>query len=167
MEKVSVIKQFPKSGMTQTVADVMTPDPITVTPQTSLSEAIRILVEKRISGLPVVDDDGKLMGVISDTDLMWQETGVEPPPYIMILDSVIYLQNPARYEKEIHKALGQTVGEVMTAEPISVESMKSLKEAAHLMHEKKVRRLPVVDQKTKKVIGILTQGDVIRTMAQQ
>lgn len=159
--------QFFKSGMTKTVAEVMTPNPITVTPQTALSEAIRILAEKRISGLPVVDDNNKLVGVISDTDLMWQETGVEPPPYIMILDSVIYLQNPARYEKEIHKALGQTVGEVMTKKPTSIKSVQSLKEAAHLMHEKQIRRLPVIEEKTAKVIGILTQGDVIRTMAQE
>ncbi|GBF80020.1 CBS domain-containing protein [Aphanothece sacrum] len=152
--------------MTKTVADVMTPNPITVTPQTPLPEAIRILAEKRISGLPVVDDSGKLVGVISETDLMWQESGVEPPPYIMILDSVIYLQNPARHEKEIHKALGQTVGEVMSDHPISIKSSQSLKEAAHLLHEKKIRRLPVIDETNGQVIGILTQGDIIRTMAQ-
>lgn len=152
--------------MSKTVADIMTPDPITVTPQTPLQEAIRILAEKRISGLPVVDDSGRLVGVISETDLMWQETGVEPPPYIMILDSVIYLQNPARYEKEIHKALGQTVGESMTDKPISVKPNQTLKEAAQLMHDKKIRRLPVVDETNSKVIGILTQGDIIRMMAQ-
>ncbi len=153
--------------MTKTVAQVMTQNPITVTPQTPLSEAVKIIVEKKISGLPVVDEQGKLLGIISETDLMWQETGVEPPPYIMILDSVIYLQNPARYEKEVHKALGQTVGEVMSDKPISIKGTKSLKEAAHLMHEKKIRRLPVVDENNNKVIGILTQGDVIRTMAQE
>ncbi|MEA5536040.1 CBS domain-containing protein [Crocosphaera sp. XPORK-15E] len=152
--------------MTKIVADVMTPNPITVTPETPLSEAIKILAEKRISGLPVVNENGKLVGVISETDLMWQETGVDTPPYIMILDSVIYLQNPARHEQEIHKALGQTVGEVMTAKPISIKSSQSLREAAHLMHEKKVRRLPVIDDSETKIIGILTQGDIIRTMAQ-
>ncbi len=151
--------------MTKTVADVMTPNPITVTPQTPLPEAIKLLAEEHISGLPVVDDSGKLIGVISETDLMWQESGVEPPPYIMILDSVIYLQNPARYEKEVHKALGQTVGEVMTRKPISIKSSQSLREAAHLMHEKNIRRLPVVDDQGNKVIGLLTQGDIIRSMA--
>lgn len=151
--------------MTKTVADVMTPNPTTVTPQTPLQEAIQLLANQRISGLPVVDDSGKLIGVLSETDLMWQETGVEPPPYIMILDSVIYLQNPARYEKEIHKALGQTVGEVMSNHPISIKSSQSLKEAAHLMHEKKIRRLPVVNDQGDQVIGILTQGDIIRSMA--
>jgi CBS domain-containing protein len=150
--------------MTKTVADVMTPDPITIKAQAPLQEAVEVLAEKRISGLPVLDDQGKLVGIISETDLMWQETGVDAPPYIMFLDSVIYLQNPARYEKEIHKALGQTVGEVMSDKPISIYPYQTLKEAAHLMHEKKIRRLPVVNDDSQ-VIGIITQGDIIRTMA--
>lgn len=150
--------------MTKTVADIMTPNPITVNPQTSLPEAIKILAEKKISGLPVVDEAGKIVGVISETDLMWQETGVDPPPYIMFLDSVIYLQNPARYEKEIHKALGQTVAEVMSEKPIVIKSDRPVREAAHLMHEKKIRRLPVVDREGN-LIGIITQGDIIRMMA--
>ncbi|MGK7937117.1 MAG: CBS domain-containing protein [Xenococcaceae cyanobacterium] len=150
--------------MTKTVAQGMTPNPITVSPQTPLEEAIKILAEKKISGLPVQDETGKLVGVISETDLMWQETGVEPPPYIMILDSLIYLQNPARYNKEIHKALGQTVGEVMSDKPITIQLDRSLKQAAQTMHEKQIRRLPVVDNEGK-LVGILTQGDIIRMMA--
>ncbi len=150
--------------MTKTVADIMTADPITVEPQTSLTTAIQILAEKQITGLPVVNERGELVGVISESDLMWKETGVDTPPYIMFLDSVIYLQNPARYDKEIHKALGQTVGEVMSDKPITIEPNATIREAAHLMHEKHVRRLPVVDT-LGKVIGILTRGDIIRTMA--
>ena len=150
--------------MSKIVADVMTPQPITVEPDTPLKEAIKILAEKKISGLPVVDKTGKLVGVLSETDLMWQETGVDPPPYIMILDSVIYLQNPARHEKEIHKALGQTVGEVMSDKPIAVTPNQSLREAAHLMHEKNIRRLPAIDEEGQ-VVGIITRGDIIRTMA--
>ncbi|WP_267383375.1 CBS domain-containing protein [Cyanobacterium sp. uoEpiScrs1] len=151
--------------MRKTVADVMTPNPIMVTPQTPLKEAIKLLAEKHISGLPVVNDAGKLVGIISETDLMWQQSGVEASPYIVILDSVIYLQNPARYEKEIHKVLGQTVGEVMTSQPISVQSSQSLREAAHIMHKKNISRLPVVNKQGNKVIGLLTQGDIIRSMA--
>lgn len=150
--------------MPKTVADVMTRDPIMVSPETPLKEAIQILAERRISGLPVVDQSGKLVGVISETDLMWQETGVNPPAYIMILDSVIYLQNPATYERELHKALGQTVGEVMTDEAITTTPDKHLREAAQLMHEKNVRRLPVLDA-AGQVVGILTRGDIVRAMA--
>ena len=150
--------------MSKTVADVMSRDPILVRPQTPLKEAIQILAEKRISGLPVIDDAGKLVGIISETDLMWQETGVTPPAYIMILDSVIYLQNPGTYERDLHKALGQTVGEVMSKNPVAISPDKSLKEAAQLIQNHKVQRLPVLDNGGN-VIGILTRGDIIRAMA--
>ncbi|MBD2184030.1 CBS domain-containing protein [Planktothrix sp. FACHB-1355] len=151
--------------MPKTVADVMSRDPISVRPETPLKEAIKILAERRISGMPVVDENGKLVGVISESDLMWQETGVTPPAYIMILDTVIYLENPAKYDRDLHKALGQTVGELMTSDPlITVHPHKSLREAAQLMHERNIRRLPVIDDGGH-VVGIVTRGDIIREMA--
>lgn len=152
--------------MNKTVAEVMTPSPITVKPETPLKEAIALLVEHKISGMPVVSEKGELVGVLSESDLMWQETGVEPPPYIMILDSIIYLQNPSRYEKEIHKALGQTVADVMSEKPITINSSETVKQAAQLLHQKQIRRLPVVNEE-KEVIGIITQGDIIRAMAEE
>lgn len=151
--------------MSTTVADIMSRDPIVVHPETSLNEAIKILAERRISGLPVVDQTNKLVGVISETDLMWQETGVTPPAYFMILDSVIYLENPAKYERDLHKALGQTVGEVMTKKDIATATPDTpIRRAAHLMHERKVHRLIVTDER-KQVIGVLTRGDIVRFMA--
>jgi CBS domain-containing protein len=151
--------------MSNTVADIMTRDPITVTPQTPISQAIKILAEKRISGLPVLNAEGKLVGVISETDLMWQETGVTPPAYIMLLDSVIYLENPAKHERDLHKALGQTVGEAMTDKDIiTIKPDRSVREAAQIMNDRKVHRLPVLDDQNK-LIGILTRGDIIRLMA--
>ena len=150
--------------MSKTVADIMTVDPVTVSPQTTLEEAIQILADKKIGGLPVVNDEGELVGVISETDLTWQATGVDAPPYIMFLDSVIYLQNPAKHNQEIHKALGQTVSDAMSDRPTTVKGDLLVREAARIMHEKKVRRLPVVDEQSK-LIGIVTQGDVIRMMA--
>lgn len=152
--------------MTKTVAEIMTANPITVTPQTDLKTAIKLLVEHRVSGLPVVDEQGKIQGILSESDLMWQEKGIDPPPYIMLLDSVIYLQNPSRHEKEVHKALGQTVGEVMTNQPLTIHGSQSIREAAKLMSDKNLRRLPVVEQDSQKVIGVITQGDIIRSMAQ-
>ena len=150
--------------MSKTVADVMTRDPITVRPDTPLADVIKTLAERRISGLPVIDQANKLVGVISETDLMWQETGVTPPAYIMLLDSVIYLENPGHYERDLHKALGQTVGDVMSRDPATVSPQQSVRQAAQLMHDRDVHRLPVVDDEGH-VVGILTRGDIVRTMA--
>ena len=150
--------------MPKTVGDVMTRNPITIRPETLLQEVIKTLAERRISGLPVVDESGKLVGVVSETDLMWRETGVTPPAYIMILDSVIYLENPARYDRDLHKALGQTAGEVMTRDPVTIAPDKPLQDAARLMHERSIHRLPVLDPEGH-VVGILTRGDIVRAMA--
>ncbi len=151
--------------MLKTVAEVMTRESITVSPQTPLREAIKILAEKRISGLPVVDDAGHLIGIISETDLMWQQAGVTPPAYFMIFDSVIYLKNPADFQRELHKALGQTVGEVMSEKPITISPDKPLSEAARIMRDRKIHRLPVLDD-SGQIIGILTLSDIIREMAE-
>ncbi len=152
--------------MAQTVADVMTRDLLTVHPETPLQEAVQLLAQNRISGLPVVSQTGELVGVLSESDLMWQATGAPLPAYIMLLDSVIYLKNPARYNEELHKALGQTVQDVMNHDKvITIAPDASLRDAAHLMHMKKVTRLPVVDE-SKGLIGILTQGDIVRAMAE-
>lgn len=152
--------------MTKTVADVMTRDLFTVTPETPLQEAIQLLAKNRISGLPVLTAAGELKGVLSESDLMWQVTGAPLPAYIMLLDSVIYLENPARYNEEVHKALGQTVSEVMAHDKaVTTHPDASLKDAAQLMHHRKVTRLPVLDDQGT-LVGILTQGDIVRAMAE-
>jgi CBS domain-containing protein len=150
--------------MPKTVAEVMTRNPITVRPEALLQEVIQTLAERRISGLPVVNESGKLLGVVSETDLMWRESGVTPPAYIMLLDSVIYLENPGRYERDLHKALGQTAGEIMTPDPVTITPDKPLSDAARLMHERSIHRLPVLDT-AGQVVGILTRGDIVRAMA--
>lgn len=151
--------------MAKTVADVMNRDVVTVKPETPINDAIHLLAERKISGLPVVNDEGKLVGVLSESDLMWRESGVTPPAYIMVLDSVIYLENPARYERELHKALGQTVKEVMTEKSITtIRPEQPLAKAAQLLLQRDIRRLPVVDEHNH-LVGILTRGDVMRIIA--
>ncbi|MGD1904992.1 MAG: CBS domain-containing protein [Leptolyngbyaceae cyanobacterium] len=151
--------------MAKTVAEVMTPTPITIQIDASLQAAIQLLAEHRISGLPVVEADGTLCGVLSESDLMWQATGAPLPAYIMLLDSVIYLKNPNRYSQELHKALGQTVREVMSdRKVVTTTPTTSMRDAAQIMHNQKVRRLPVVDD-SGQLKGILTQGDIVREMA--
>ena len=150
--------------MAKTVADVMTPNPISVTPDTVLKDAIQLMADNHIGGLPVITSDGDLVGILSESDLMWQTTGIDMPAYIMLLDSVIYLKNPTQYNQELHKALGQLVKDVMTDHVVTIAPDKSLREAAHLMQDKKVRRLPVLDTENQ-VVGMLTRGDIVREMA--
>ena len=150
--------------MSQTVASWMTREVLTVTPSLPLTDAVQLLVDRKISGLPVVNDAGKLVGVLSESDLMWREKGLEEPPYMIFLGGVIFFQNPATYDRNLHKTLGQTVGEVMTPHAISIDADTTLPEAAKIMHDKKIHRLPVVDA-DRHPIGIITQSDIVRAIA--
>ncbi|PSB44571.1 CBS domain-containing protein [Chamaesiphon polymorphus] len=150
--------------MSKIVADWMNRDLITVKPNTPLADAVKLLVDRHISGLPVIDDDGKLVGVISESDLMWREQGLEQPPYMIFLGGVIYFKNPLTYDRDLHKALGQTVGEVMTPYAISISADTLLSEAARILHDKKIHRLPVVDENNHP-IGIITESDIVRAIA--
>lgn len=151
---------------TKTVGEMMTAPPLTATADMPLKDAVQLLASRRISGLPVVDDNGEAIGEISETDLMWQVSGASLPAYVMLLDSVVYLTNPARYSQELHKALGQTVADVMSRKVTLVHPDDDLQRAAQLMHDKQIRRLLVVDD-DRRVIGILTRGDIVRELAQQ
>jgi hypothetical protein len=104
------------------------------------------------------------VGVISETDLLWQETGVEPPVYIMFLDSVIFLENPARHEQELHKALGQTVGRSDEYESRYGGIGSTLTEGGKA-DAGKVNPAIGGGNDQRKVIGILTPGDIVRAMA--
>jgi CBS domain-containing protein len=153
--------------MKKRVADVMTRNPYKAYADMRLDEVIMLLAEHSISGLPVVDKQDRVIGMISETDLLWQESGVLPPPHILILDSVIYLNNPVTRDRQLHKALGQTVADVMTPHAITITADHSVAEAARVFNDRRIHRLPVIDTVTHKLVGIVTQGDVIQSMAQE
>ena len=144
------------------VADVMTRDVITVTPETPLRELARILWEKHINGVPVVDDEGDLLGVVCESDLVNQNRPLHIPTVFVILDSVIPLENPWRVEKEFKRITATTVGEIYSHPAVTVGPDADLTEVARIMSEKKIYTIPVVDRA--KIVGILGKADVIRSL---
>jgi CBS domain-containing protein len=135
------------------VKEVMTKELTTVTPSTPLKEAAKILLEHRISGIPVVDGD-QLLGVLSESDIVAKETsgysnGELGPPAA------------ARLEQERSAA---TVGEAMTTDPVTVEPWVSIWAAADLMIVRDVHRLPVVDAGGA-LVGLVTRNDLVRAFA--
>ena len=147
-----------------TVADVMTQPVLTVTPDTPLQQAVQMISDHHVSGLPVVDADGRLIGELTEQDLMVRESGVDAGPYVMLLDSVIYLRNPLNWDRQVHQVLGNTVGDLMHRESHSCEQTLPLPKAASMLHEKGTQRLIVVDDQ-RRPIGVLTRGDVVRALA--
>ena len=112
----------------------------------------------------VLDEQGALVGELSEQDLMVRESGFQPGPYVMLLDAVIYLRNPLNWDKEVHQVLGSTVGDVMGQHPHTCSGDLPLPAAARLLHEGKTQRLFVVDAE-RRPVGVLTRGDVVRALA--
>jgi CBS domain-containing protein len=140
----------------------MTPDPVTVGRDLSVTEAAKIMVEQRIGALPVVEDD-RLVGIVTEGDLIMQDVKIEFPTYIHLLDGfIMYPPATARFESELKKAVGATVADVMTSEPVVVQATTPVEDIATLMVDRDVSRLPVLDGE--KVVGIISKSDIVRSI---
>ena len=135
------------------VRDVMTREVTTVPPGASLKEAARLLVQHRISGLPVVDNQDQVLGVVSEADVLRKEAAALPPrrPFA-------WLTGEPEFDKS--KLEAHLVGEAMTAPALTVEPDRPVGAAAKLMVEKGVNRLPVIEDG--KLVGIVTRADLVR-----
>ena len=150
----------------QTVRDVMTSPVLVVTPETELQDAVTLLTEHHVSGLAVVNGQQELIGELTEQNLMVRESGVDAGPYVMLLDSVIYLRNPLNWDKQVHQVLGNTVKDLMTHESHSCLETLPLPRAAALLHERSTQRLYVVNDQ-RQPVGVITRGDVVRALAAQ
>ncbi|RZB78467.1 CBS domain-containing protein CBSX1, chloroplastic isoform B [Glycine soja] len=154
----------PRSGL-YTVGDFMTKkeDLHVVKPTTSVDEALEILVENRITGFPVIDDNWKLVGVVSDYDLLALDSisghGLKDNNMFPEVDSTWKTFNEV--QKLLSKTNGKLIGELMTTAPMVVRETTNLEDAARLLLETKFRRLPVVDAEGR-LVGIITRGNVVR-----
>ena len=148
----------------QTVGEVMSAPVLTVTAETPLQDAVSLLNDHHVSGLPVVDGQGVLIGELTEQDLMVRESGVDVGPYVMLLDSVIYLRSPLNWDRQVHQVLGNTVGDLMHRDSHSCEGSLPLPKAASMLHDKGTQRLIVVDAE-RRPVGVLTRGDVVRALA--
>lgn len=137
------------------VRDLMTTDVVTVTPETTLKEAAAVLVGRRISGVPVVDSGGAVLGVLSEADILVKESGGGEHRREGMLGWLF------ERDFELEDKLAATrVGEAMTSPPITVRPNAPVHKAAARMVEEGINRLPVVDRE--KLVGIVTRADLVR-----
>jgi CBS-domain-containing membrane protein len=147
----------------QTAKEIMSKEVITVGMKTSVSELADILWKNRISGVPVLDENGNVVSVVTESDLIDQTKKIHIPTMISILDSVIFLESSKKTEKEIKKMAGNTVEDICSMELVSVSEDTGLDEIATIMAEKSVHTLPVIQDG--KLVGVIGKSDIIRSMA--
>jgi CBS-domain-containing membrane protein len=145
-----------------TARDIMTREVITVTPDTDITQATRILLENRINGLPVVDEKHRLVGIVCQSDLIAQQKRIPLPSLFTLLDGYITLTSAKHFEKEVQKIAATRVEQAMTPEPVTVRSDTPIEDIASLMVEKKLHTLPVVDGK--ELVGVIGKEDMLRTL---
>lgn len=138
-----------------------------VKPTTTVDEALEALVEHRITGFPVIDDNWKLVGLVSDYDLLALDSvsGTIRPDTGMFPEVDSTWKTFNEVQKLLSKTDGKLVGDLMTPAPLVVRENTNLEDAARLLLETKYRRLPVVDGEGK-LVGIITRGNVVRAALQ-
>ena len=140
--------------------DIMTCDVITISPEIDLKEAAMVFVEHNISGAPVVDRNNRLVGILTEGDLVKQQKPLQKPLYLMFLDSAFPI-NYKNMKSEVEALTATTVSELMTPYPLTLPEYADISEVAQLMLTKQVNRIPIVNEEDE-LLGIVTRQDIIR-----
>ena len=140
--------------------DIMTRQVITVHPQTTVEELARLLMEHHISGAPVVDDAGNLVGVVTEHDLISKEKRLHIPTVVRIFDAFIYLESSKKFEDDIKKMVATKVGDICATDVVTVDEEATVQEIATIMSERAVHILPVMSEG--RLVGVIGKEDVVR-----
>jgi len=143
-------------------SDIMTTDVITVKKDTSLKDLAKLLYESHINGVPVVDDDGLLIGIICESDLIRKDKKLHIPTVVAIFDWVLYLESPKKIEKEIQRINATTVEDLYTKNVITVDEKTPIDEIATIMEQKKIYTIPVMDGD--RLVGVVGKADLLRSL---
>jgi CBS domain-containing protein len=149
-------------GDTMLVKDIMTEEPITVAVDMEIFKAAKILLDNRINGLPVVDGNGKLVGILCQSDIIAQQKKLPVPSLFSFLDGYINLSSMKGLEKEFRKIAATAVSDAMTPNPVSVGPESSIETVAALMVDQNFHTLPVVEKG--RLVGVVGKEDILRTL---
>lgn len=143
--------------------DIMTSDVIVAKKDSLIKDIAKILLEKRIGGVPVVDEDDKVIGIISETDIIKKEGNIDTPTIITLLQGVIYFPDLKKVEREILDIASYKVEDLMSTNVTKVNEEDSFEDVANLMIKRSINRVPVVDCDNK-LKGIICRYDIIKSM---
>jgi CBS domain-containing protein len=151
--------------MAELVRDIMDATPITVAPDASVEEVVGALRENELPGVPVVDGDGRCVGIVTEADLVLpdDEGDLHIPHYINLFGGTVFLEPLGRFEQRLRKAFASKATDMMTSDPDTVAPETTVQEAARLIHESGHNRLPVVEDG--RLVGVVTRLDVLGALA--
>ena len=145
-----------------TVADIMTRDVISIKGTTTVREMAAIFDTKHFGTLPILDDAGDLVGIVTTSDLVEQDRPLHIPTVISLFDWVIPLGGEGTLQRDLDKITAQTASELASTDVITVTPTDTVSAAAEIMSSKKLHTLPVVEGN--KLVGVVSRIDIIRSM---
>jgi CBS domain-containing protein len=149
------------------VREVMVSDVLTFAPGDNVMDAMRTMLVRDVDGAPVVDADGTIVGLLSTADLIVEEARVHLPTVIALLGAYIELPSSKKqFDRDVEKAFGSTVGEVMGDAAPTLSPDDTVEHAATIMHEQGADRLPVIDE-SGSLVGIVARGDIVRAIVNE
>jgi CBS domain-containing protein len=151
----------------QVVRDIMDSNPETVAPDASVEEVVSVLRDNELPGVPVVDGEGRCVGIVTEADLVLpdNEGDLHLPHYINLFGGTVFLEPLSRFEDRLRKAFASTARDMMSADPETVDPDTSIQEAARRIHETGHNRLPVVEDG--RLVGVVTRIDVLGALASE
>jgi CBS domain-containing protein len=151
--------------MAELVREIMDAEPATVSPDASVEEVVRTLRENELPGVPVVDANGRLAGLVTEADLVLPDDqgDLHIPHYINLFGGTVFLEPLGRFEDRLRKAFASKASDMMTPDPDTVEPDTSVQEAARLVHDSGHNRLPVVEDG--RLVGVVTRLDLLGALA--
>ena len=142
--------------------DIMTKELITVNAESTVEDTIKLLLDNKISGVPVTNADNELIGIVSESDLLFRDKDINTPAFISLLGGIIYLEDIDKFEDQIRKKIAYKIKDIMTKNVVSVTEDQSVEKIVNLMLDKKINRIPVTDKKGK-LVGIVTRSDILKS----
>jgi len=146
-----------------TAKEIMNKKVITIKKDASINELSELLVNNKISGVPVLDENGSLAGIVSEGDIIVQNSDLHFPRYFKLLDAIIYLESLNKFKRSLRKHLATKVEDIMTVKVKTAGEDTPINEIADIMLDSRVNRLPVMD-KNNKLVGIITRADIVKSM---
>ena len=147
----------------KTASDIMTQDVVTVNKNQPIGDLSKIFIENHFNGVPVLDNTGKFVGVVTQGDLIEQNKNLHIPTVIALFDAVLFLESEKKFEDDLKKLTGSKIEDIYHKNLITVSPDTDLNEIITLMAEKDIHTLPVLDGD--KLIGIIGKRNIIREMA--
>ena len=145
-----------------TARDIMTTEVVTVSPETDVAQAARLLLEKHINGIPVVNSSLGVVGILCQSDLISQQKKISLPSLFTMLDGFISFSSTKNFDKEFKKIAAIKVAEAMTPDPITVSPDTTIEDIATLMVNRGFHTIPVIQED--RLVGVIGKEDVLKTI---